>query len=80
MKTYREILQEKKTDSAINFIADQLSNDESSTDAEMILHLAKETHTPVAKMSKLVKALRPGFLKGGMMMSDDAAAKIKKYL
>lgn len=76
----RNVIIEKKTDNAIRFIADQLTNDESSTDAEMVLHLAKETHTPVGKMAKLVKALRPKFISGGLIDRQDAAKMIKKYL
>ena len=65
---------------AIDFIADQMSNDEGSTDAEMVLHLAKETHIPVGKMSKLVKSLRPEFLRTGGMHIQVARDKIKKFV
>lgn len=52
----------KKTYKALDFIADQLSNDQSSSDAELILHLAKSTKNSVPNMSKLVKAERKNFL------------------
>ena len=45
----------KKTHKALDFIADQLSNDEYSSDADLILHIAKETGNSVANISKLVK-------------------------
>ena len=73
-----KVIAEKKTE--IAFIADQLTNDENSTDAEMIDHLAKETNIPVAKISKLVKSLRGKFLKEPLMGIDIAKKLIKKHL
>jgi hypothetical protein len=65
---------------AIDFIMGQLMNDESSSDAEMILHLSQETHIPIAKISKLVKAERNNFLKDTMMSKDVAMKIVKKYI
>ena len=72
-------LTEKKTDKALNFIADQLTNNDAASDAELILHLAKETHNPVGKISKLVKAERTRFM-NNMMDIGEAKSIIKKYL
>ena len=65
---------------AIQFIMQVLTNDENSTDAELILHIAKETHTPIAKASKLVKSERNRFLQGELMSDNEAKALIKKYI
>jgi len=62
------------------FIAYQLTNDESSTDKEMIDHLSKETKIDKAKISKLVKKERDYFLKGMLIKTEDAVKVIKKYL
>jgi hypothetical protein len=71
---------EKKTKNAIDFIIGQLQNDEVSTDAEMILHLAKETHTPVGKISKLVKIERSNFLSHPLAPMETNRKIVKKYL
>jgi hypothetical protein len=68
-----------KKKNAVLFIMDQLSNDESSSDAELILHLAKETGNSVANMSKLVKAERNNFL-NNIMPQDKGIKIIKKYI
>jgi hypothetical protein len=77
-KTIKKYLVEK-TSKDIDFIADELSNDENSTDAELILHLTKETNISSSKISKIVKKLRSDFLKNIISM-DDAIIKIKKFL
>lgn len=78
MKTFVQIIREAKQ-SAVKFIADQLSNDENSTDAELILHLAKEVKgANIRKMSLLVKAERTNFL-NNTLSHEDAAKLIKKY-
>lgn len=65
---------------AIDFIMGQLMNDESSSDAEMILHLSQETHVPIAKISKLVKTERNRFLSSGIIPYEEARKIIKKYV
>lgn len=74
----REYLTEAKKNT-IEFILDQLTNDDKSTDAEMILHISKETHIPIAKISKLVKSKRNLFM-NSMMDMDMAGKIVKKYL
>ena len=49
MKLKQYLNEAKGTKSQIDFIADQLSNDEGSTDAELILHIAKETGITVTQ-------------------------------
>jgi histone H3/H4 len=69
----------KGTKKQINFIADQLSNDEHSSDAELVLHIAKETGISIANISRLVKKERKTFMNG--IVSNDKATKIiRKYL
>lgn len=77
---YNNQIIEKKTNKAIDFIISQLQNDESSTDAEMVLHLAGETHNPVGKIAKLVKNERTKFLSNPLMDMADARKLVKKYL
>lgn len=62
------------------YIADQLTNDESSTDKEIIDHLTKETKLDKNKISNLVKKERDFFLKGKLIKTEDAIKRIKKYL
>ena len=50
------------TQKKINWIAQELSNNESSTDAEMILDIAQKVGAPICKVSKLVKSERTYFL------------------
>lgn len=69
----------RKTHQALDFIADQLSNDEYSTDAELILHLAKSTKNSVPNMSKLVKAERNNFL-NKIIPQKEARKIIAKYI
>lgn len=75
---FKEYITEKKSD--LEFIADQLTNDESSSDKEMIDHLSSETKFDKSKISKLVKKERSYFLKGTMIKTEDAIKRIKKYL
>lgn len=77
---FKDYITEKKTDRAVDFIIGQLQNDENSTDAEMILHLAKETHNPIGKVSKMVKAERTNFLSNPLMNMVIARKLVRKYL
>ena len=58
---------------------DQLSNNDSSSDADLILHLAKETKNSIANISKLVKKERSKFL-NGIIPSKEARKMIAKYI
>lgn len=74
-----EIYLDEAKKSTIDFIADQLSNDENSSDAELILHLAKETGTSIANISRLVKKERTFFMNN--IVSNISSKKIiNKYL
>jgi len=75
---FGKYINEGKSD--LEFIVDQLTNDESSTDKEMIAHLSSETKIDKNKISKLVKKERNYFLKGSMIKTEDAIKRIKKYL
>ena len=66
------------TEDAYNIVADILSNDESSTDAEVIDLLNDETDFDKDRLKKLVKEQRSNILKGGGL---NAILKIiKKYI
>jgi len=69
----------KFTMKKVDFIADQLSNDERSSDAELILNLSKETGISIANISRLVKKERSGFL-NFIVPLEKARKIIKKYL
>lgn len=69
----------KGTKKQINFIADQLSNDESSTDAELVLHISKQTGVPIANISRLVKKERKKFM-NSIISNDNASKIIRKYI
>jgi len=64
------------TQKKINWIAQELSNNESSTDAEMILDIAQKVGAPVCKVAKLVKEQRTYFLNH----ICDYTKIIRKYL
>jgi hypothetical protein len=66
----------KLTSKKISFIAQELSNNETATDAEMILNLAQQVGAPICKVAKLVKAERTFFLNH----ICDYTNLIKKYL
>ena len=51
-----------KENENFQFIADQLTNDESSTDKEMIDHLSSETKIDKKKIATLVKKERSNFM------------------
>ena len=75
----REALDEvKKTHKALDFMMDQMSNDENSTDAEMILHIAKETGNPIGQVSKMVKSERTKFM-GGVIRKKEGRKIVRKY-
>lgn len=75
----REALDEvKKTHKALDFMMDQMSNDENSTDAEMILHIAKETGNPVGQVSKMVKSERKKFM-DGVIRQKEGRKIVSKY-
>ncbi len=49
------------TSKKISYVAQKLSNDETSTDAEMILDIAAKVGAPVCRVAKLVKSERTYF-------------------
>lgn len=69
----------KGTKKQIDFIADQLSNNEYDSDAKLILHIAKETGISIANISRLVKKERTNFM-NSIMSSSNASKIIKTYL
>lgn len=71
---------EEKTDFSFDFIIMQLTNDESSTDEEMIQHLSNETKISKNKIFKLVKKERNNFLQGKLINIKDAIKVVKKYI
>ena len=67
----------------IEFIADQLVNDDTSSDEEMIEFIVDETGFDKAKVSKIIKIERPKFLKDiklQMLPTKDLVSIVKKYL
>lgn len=75
----REVLDEvKKTHKVLDFMMGQMSNDENSTDAEMILHIAKETGNPVGQVSKMVKSERTKFM-NGIISQKEGRKIVRKY-
>lgn len=69
----------KGTKKQIDFIADQLSNNENASDAELILHISQQTGISIANISRLVKKERNTFM-NGIISSSNASKIIKKYL
>jgi len=62
----------------IDIILDQLSNDDTSSDNEMVKFLTKETNVGKRTLENIIKKERPLFLKSPMVR--DGAQRIKKYL
>jgi len=64
----------KFTGDKVRFIASLLHNDEASTDADLVLHIAQQTGISIANISRLVKKERTKFL--SKMIPDKEAYKI----
>jgi hypothetical protein len=64
----------------LNFIADQLVNDEYSTDRELADHLAKQTGMDLSVTKKIVKQIRPKTIKNPLMMTDDIIKMIQRVI
>lgn len=67
------------TSTKISYAAQELSNNESSTDAEMILDIAQNLGAPIHKVSKLVKDKRTYFL-NNILFDHEYTKIIRKYL
>jgi F0F1-type ATP synthase delta subunit len=84
MKTFKQILEERKFSNSdladLEFIAMQFSNDENSSDKEMIAHLTSETGLSKSDITKLVKKGRGEFLKNPLMSMDKEMALLQKII
>lgn len=67
----------KLTKNKIDFIDNQLSNNDFSSDAELILDIAGEIGKRIKDVAKLVKTERIYFLEGVVL---EPAKVIRKYL
>jgi len=65
------------TKEKINFVADQLTNNENASDAELIFHIASQIGSPICHTAKLVKTERKLFSWG---VVREPAKVIRKYL
>lgn len=68
----------EKNDMAV--VIDQLSNDEESSDKELLQFLSKETSFKKEDLEKMIKKLRPTFLKTPVMTDKEAKDLISKFL